>query len=107
MLKNRQSLKPIDFEISKLCVVNMPAPTMIKPPMFDAVLGRHPMMSCIVQSSDAKEIISAKKFQDMAQIINPLLHVVNKNHVAAHHDTTQHFVDAFAMADKYIRVHPD
>ena len=85
----------------------MPAATTIKLPVFDAVLGRHPMMSCIVQSGDAKEIISAKKFQDLVQIIYPLLRVVNKNHVTAHHDTAQHFVNTCAMADKYIRAHPD
>ena len=99
-------LKPTDFKISNVRVVDMPTAMATKPPKFDAVMGWDPMMSRIVQGGNGKEIISAAQFQKMANITYPLLLVASKNYVAAHKDTVQKFVNAYAMADKYIRAHP-
>lgn len=100
-------LKPTDFKISNIRVVDMPAAMASKPPKFDAVMGWDPMMSRIVQAGNGKEIISAAAFQTMANITYPLLLVANKDYVAKHHDIVQKFVNGYAMADKYIRAHPD
>jgi ABC-type nitrate/sulfonate/bicarbonate transport system substrate-binding protein len=43
----------------------------------------------------------------MANITYPLLLVADKNYVDKNRDTVQKFVNAYAMADKYIREHPD
>lgn len=106
-LVEQLGLKPTDFKISNVRVVDMPTAMATKPPKFDAVMGWDPMMSRIVQAGNGKEIISAAQFQKMANITYPLLLVANKNWVDKHHDTVQKFVNAYAMADKYIRAHPD
>ena len=99
-------LKPTDFKISNVRVVDMPVAMATKPPKFDAVMGWDPGMSRIIQGGNGKEIISAAQFQKMANITYPLLLVASKTYVAAHHDTVQKFVNSYAMADKYIRAHP-
>lgn len=100
-------LKPTDFKISNVRVVDMPAAMATKPSRFDAVLGWDPMMTRIIEAGNGKEIISAKQFQDMAHITYPLLLVANKDYIASHRDTVQRFINAYAMADKYIQEHPD
>ena len=106
-LIKKEGLKESDFKISNVRVVDMPTAMSSTPPAFDVVFGWDPMMQRIVQSGRGKEIISAAQFQEMAGITYPLLLVADKNYIAKHRDTVQHFVNAYAKAQKYIRIHPD
>ena len=106
-LIKKEGLKESDFKISNVRVVDMPTAMSSTPPAFDVVFGWDPMMQRIVQSGRGKEIISAAQFQEMAGITYPLLLVADKNYIAKHRDTVQHFVNAYAKAQKYIRTHPD
>ena len=106
-LLKKEGLKESDFKISNVRVVDMPTAMASSPPIFDVVFGWDPMMQRIVQSGRGKEIISAAQFQEMAGITYPLLLVADKNYIAKNHDTVQHFVNAYAKAQKYIRTHPD
>jgi ABC-type nitrate/sulfonate/bicarbonate transport system substrate-binding protein len=107
MLLEKQGLAESDFKISNVRVVDMPAAMASSPPAFDAVLGWDPMMTRIVEAGKGKEVISAQQFQQMAGITYPLLLVAAKPYIDANHDTVQHFVNAYAKAQKYIREHPD
>ena len=107
MLLEKQGLEESDFKISNVRVVDMPAAMASSPPAFDAVLGWDPMMTRIVEAGKGKEVISAQQFQQMAGITYPLLLVAAKPYIDANHDTVQHFVNAYAKAQKYIREHPD
>ena len=105
-LIKKEGLKESDFKISNVRVVDMPVAMSSSPPAFDVVFGWDPMMQRIVQLGRGKEIISAARFQEMAGITYPLLLVADKNYIAKHRDTVQHFVNAYAEAQKYIRTHP-
>ena len=107
MLLEKDGLKESDFKISNVRVVDMPTAMTSSPPAFDAVLGWDPMMTRIVEAGKGKEVISAQQFQQMAGITYPLLLVAAKSYIDANHDTVQHFVNAYAKAQKYIRDHPD
>ncbi len=106
-LIKKEGLKESDFKISNVRVVDMPVAMTSSPPAFDVVFGWDPMMRRIVESGHGKEVISAAQFQQMAGITYPLLLVADKNYVAKNRDTVQHFVNAYAKAQKYIRTHPD
>jgi len=106
-LLEKEGLKESDFKVGNVRVVDMPTAMASSPRPFDAVLGWDPMMQRIVQSGHGKEIISAKQFQDMADITYPLLLVADKNYIAKHRETVQHFVNAYAKAQKYVRTHPE
>ncbi|HVZ53432.1 MAG TPA: ABC transporter substrate-binding protein [Pseudolabrys sp.] len=107
MLLEKEGLKESDYKVINVRVVDMPAAMTSSPRPFDVVFGWDPMMQRIVQAGKGKEIISAQQFQDMAGVTYPLLLVADKNYIAKHHDTVQHFVNAYAKAQKYIRAHPD
>lgn len=106
ILLEQQALSESDFQISNVRVTDMPT-AMASGGAFDAVLGWDPMMQRIVQAGNGKEIISAKQFQEMAEITYPLLLVADKNYIAENRDTVQHFVNAYAKAHKWIRANPD
>lgn len=107
MLLEKNGLKESDFKISNVRVVDMPTAMASSPRPFDVVFGWDPMMQRIVQAGKGKEIISAQQFQDMAGVTYPLILVADKNYIAKNRDTVQHFVNAYAKAQKYIRTHPD
>ena len=107
MLLQKEGLKESDFRTSNVRVVDMPTAMESSPPAFDAVLGWDPMMTRIVKSGRGKEVISAEQFQQMAGITYPLLLVASKSYIDGNHDTVQHFVNAYAKAQKYVREHPD
>jgi NitT/TauT family transport system substrate-binding protein len=70
---------------------------------FDAVLGWDPMMQRIVQAGYGKEVVSAKQFQEMAEITYPLILVAHKDYVAKNRSAVQGLVNAYAKAHKFIR----
>ena len=107
MLLQKEGLQESDFRISNVRVVDMPTAMESSPAAFDAVLGWDPMMTRIVEAGRGKEVISAEQFQQMAGITYPLLLVASKTYIDGNHDTVQHFVNAYAKAQKYIRDHPD
>jgi len=107
MLLEKEGLKESDFKVSNVRVVDMPAAMASSPRPFDVVFGWDPMMQRIVQAGKGKEIISAQQFQDMAGVTYPLILVADKNYIAKNRDTVQHFVNAYAKAQKFIRNNPD
>lgn len=105
-LLEQQGLSPDDFQISNVRVTDMPT-AMASEGTFDAVLGWDPMMQRIVQAGNGKEIISARQFQEMAEITYPLILVADKTYVSENRETVQRFVNAYAKAHKWIRDNPD
>lgn len=105
-LLEKEGLSESDFQISNVRVTDMPT-AMASKGTFDAVLGWDPMMQRIVQAGNGKEIISAKQFQDMAEITYPLILVADKNYIEQNRETVQHFVNAYAKAHKWIRANPE
>jgi ABC-type nitrate/sulfonate/bicarbonate transport system substrate-binding protein len=107
MIMQAQGLKPSDFKISNLRVVDMPAAMAAPSNDFDAVIGWEPGMHAIVQSGHGKIIIEAKQFEDMAHITYPFLLSTTEQYRKQHADIVQKVVNAYAKADKYIRGHHD
>jgi len=105
-LVKKEGLSERDFQISNVRVTDMPT-AMASKGTFDAVLGWDPMMQRIVQGGHGKEIISAKQFQDMAEITYPLILVADKGYIEKNRDTVQRFVNAYAKAHKWIRANPE
>ena len=105
-LVKKEGLKERDFQISNVRVTDMPT-AMASKGTFDAVLGWDPMMQRIVQGGNGKEIISAKQFQDLAEITYPLILVADKSYIEKNRDTVQRFINAYAKAHKWIRANPD
>ncbi|MGE8942225.1 ABC transporter substrate-binding protein [Leptospira interrogans] len=105
-LVKKEGLKESDFQISNVRVTDMPT-AMASKGTFDAVLGWDPMMQRIVQGGNGKEIISAKQFQDLAEITYPLILVADKSYIEKNRDTVQRFINAYAKAHKWIRANPD
>ncbi len=85
----------------------MPTAMAVLAAAFDAVLGWDPMMTRIVESGQRQGSHQREQFQQMAGITYPLLLVAAKSYIDGNHDTVQHFVNAYAKAQKYIRDHPD
>lgn len=107
MLLEKEGLKESDFKISNVRVVDMPTAMASSPRVFDAVFGWDPMMQRIVQSGHGKEVISAEQFQKLSDITYPLILVAEKSYIDKNKDTVQHFVNAYAKAQKYIRNNHD
>jgi ABC-type nitrate/sulfonate/bicarbonate transport system substrate-binding protein len=107
MLLEKEGLKESDFKISNVRVVDMPAAMASSPRVFDAVFGWDPMMQRIVQSGHGKEVISAEQFQKLSDITYPLILVAEKSYIDKNKDVVQHFVNAYAKAQKYIRNNPE
>jgi len=107
MLLQKDGLKESDFKVGNVRVVDMPTAMASSPRPFDVVFGWDPMMQRIVQSGHGKEIISAQQFQDMAGVTYPLLLVADKTYIAKNRDKVQHFLNAYAKAQKFIRNNPD
>ena len=105
-LVKKEGLKESDFQVSNVRVTDMPT-AMASKGTFDAVLGWDPMMQRIVQGGHGKEIISARRFQELAEITYPLILVADKSYVEKNRDTVQRFVNAYAKAHKWIRANPD
>ena len=107
MLMEKEGLKPEDFKITNVRVVDMPAAMAAPNNDFDAVIGWEPGMQRIVQSGHGKVLIPAKQFQDMAHITYPFLLTTTKQYHSEHADVVQKVLNAYAMADKYIQGHHD
>lgn len=105
-LLEQQGLSESDFQVSNVRVTDMPT-AMASEGTFDAVLGWDPMMQRIVQAGKGKEIISARQFQEMAEITYPLILVADKTYIAENRETVQRFVNAYAKAHKWIRDNPE
>ncbi|MBZ8133736.1 ABC transporter substrate-binding protein [Afifella sp. IM 167] len=106
MLLKKKGLSQDDFNIANVRVNDMPT-AMSSPGTFDAVFGWDPMMQRTVQAGYGKEVISADQFQKMAGITYPLVLVADKAWVEKNRETVQHFVNAYAKAQKWIRENPE
>lgn len=105
-LVKKRGLKPEDFRVSNVRVTDMPT-AMASKGTFDAVFGWDPMMQRIVKAGFGKEVISAKQFQTMADITYPLLIVADRDYVAHNPGITQHLLNGYARADRWIQSNPD
>jgi ABC-type nitrate/sulfonate/bicarbonate transport system substrate-binding protein len=106
MLLEKEGMDESDFEISNVRVTDMPT-AMASSGTFDAVFGWDPMMQRTVQAGYGKEIISARQFQEMADITYPLLLVADRSFVEANRDTVQSFVNAYHHAHQWIQENPE
>ena len=106
MLIEKVGLKESDFAVSNLRVSDMPA-AMASSKTFDAVMGWEPHMSRIVQGGFGKEVISARQFEQMAQISYPLLLSTRQNYRDKNPAVVQGVVNAYSKAHRFIRANKD
>ncbi|MGQ9364972.1 ABC transporter substrate-binding protein [Azospirillum sp. ST 5-10] len=106
MLLDKQGLKESDFEVANVRVTDMPT-AMATPGAFDAVIGWDPMMQRIVQAGYGKEVISARRFEELADITYPLILITTRAYLEAKPAVVQGVVNAYAAAHRYIREHRD
>jgi aliphatic sulfonates family ABC transporter substrate-binding protein len=107
MLMEREGLKPSDFQITNLRVVDMPAAMAAPNNNFDAVIGWEPGMARIVNSGHGKVILNTKDIEDLAHVTYPFVLSTNKNYYKDHKDVVQKVLNAYAKADKFAREHHD
>lgn len=107
MLMEKQGLKPSDFQITNIRVVDMPAAMAAANNNFDAVIGWEPGMARIVQSGHGKVIIQAHDFEEMAHITYPFLLSTTQTYYKSHPDIVQKVLAAYAKGDKFAREHHD
>lgn len=107
MLMEQQGLKPEDFKITNLRVVDMPAAMASPSNDFDAVIGWEPGMQRIVQGGHGKVIITPKEIEDMAQITYPFMLTTTRDYYAKNAAIVQKVLNAYAKAHKFARENKD
>lgn len=106
MLVKKAGLKETDFQIANVRVTDMPT-AMASAGSFDAVVGWDPMMQRIVQAGNGKEVMSARDFEQQADITYPLILITTPDYMAAKPKVVQGVVNAYAKAHKFIRENQD
>lgn len=106
MLLKKNGLKESDFQIANVRVTDMPT-AMASAGSFDAVIGWDPMMQRIVQAGNGKEVMSARDFEEQADITYPLILITTPDYLAAKPKVVQGVVNAYAKAHKFIRENKD
>ena len=107
MLMEQQGLKPEDFKITNLRVVDMPAAMAAPGNDFDAVIGWEPGMQSIVKGGHGKVIIEAKQIEDMAQITYPFMLTTTRDYRDKNPAVVQKVLNAYAKAHKFARENKD
>lgn len=104
MALERQGLKASDFVLSNIRVNDMPAAMMSD--TFDAVLAWEPQAGRIVDMGRGKEVISAQRFEELADVTYPLVVMTSAKLIKDRPDFVQAYVNAFAKAQRFIHTHP-
>lgn len=105
ILLEERGITQEELGISNLRVADMPAAMATGD--FDAVIGWEPGMQRIVQGGHGVEIITARDFEELADISYPFILSAQRQLVEDSPETVQKVVNAYAKAHKFIRENPD
>lgn len=100
MALERNRLNPSDFTITHIRVNDMPAA--MQSDTFDAVLAWDPAAVRIVQSGRGKEVISATKFEDLADITYPFMILTTEKMVRERPQTVQRYLNGFLRGQRFV-----
>ena len=100
---DRAGLKESDFAISNVRVSDMPAA--MQAGRFDAVMAWEPQASRISQTGLGKEVISASKFEELANTTYPFLILTTEKMVRERPDVVQKYMNAFGKAQRFMFEH--
>jgi ABC-type nitrate/sulfonate/bicarbonate transport system substrate-binding protein len=105
ILLEERGLTEEELGITNLRVADMPAAMATGD--FDAVIGWEPGMQRIVQGGHGVEIITARDFEELADISYPFILSVQSQLLEDDPETVQKVVNAYARAHSFIRDNPD
>lgn len=105
ILLEERGLTEEELGITNLRVADMPAAMATGD--FDAVIGWEPGMQRIVQGGHGVEIITARDFEELADISYPFILSVQSQLLEDDPETVQKVVNAYAKAHSFIRDNPD
>ncbi len=97
---DRAGLKDSDFSISNVRVRDMPVAMQGK--RFDAVMAWEPQASRISQEGLGKEVISARKFEELANTTYPFLILTTEKMIKERPDVVQKYMNGFAKAQQFM-----
>jgi NitT/TauT family transport system substrate-binding protein len=100
MALERNRLNPGDFTITNIRVNDMPAA--MQSDTFDAVLAWEPAALRIVQSGRGKEVISASKFEDLADITYPFMILTTQKMIRERPQTVQRYLNGFRRGQQFV-----
>lgn len=101
MALEKQGLKEADFTISNVRVNDMPAAMQAN--TFDAVLAWEPQASRIAIGGFGKEVISSKRFEELADITYPFLVLTTEKTLKERPQTVQKYLNAFARGQRFVQ----
>ncbi len=97
---DRAGLKPSDFQISNIRVKDMPVAMQGK--RFDAVMAWEPQATRIVQEKLGTEVISARKFEELANTTYPFLILTTEKMIRERPEVVQKYLNGFAKAQRFM-----
>ncbi len=97
---DRAGLKESDFQISNVRVSDMPAAMQVG--RFDAVMAWEPQASRISQAGLGKEVISSRKFEELANTTYPFLVLTTEKMVREKPEVVQKYMNGFAKAQQFM-----
>ena len=103
MALERQGLKVSDFTLTNVRVSDMPAA--MQSDTFDAVMAWEPQARRIVEMGRGREAISAREFEQIAEVTYPLLVMTTEKVIREKPDTVQKYINAFAKAQRFVETH--
>ena len=93
-------LKESDFKFSNIRVSEMPGA--MQAGGFDAVMAWEPEASRIVQTGLGKEVISSKKFEELAHTTYPFLVLTTEKMIRERPEVVQKYMNGFAKAQRFM-----
>lgn len=103
MALERQGLKASDFVLSNVRVNDMPAA--MTSDTFDAVLAWEPQARRILEMGRGTEVITARQFEEMADITYPFVIMTTQRIARERGDFVQRFVKGVAKSQRFIAAH--
>ena len=100
MALERNRFNPADFTITNIRVNDMPAA--MQSDTFDAVLAWDPAALRIVQSGRGKEVISASKFEDLADVTYPFMILTTQKMIRERPQTVQRYLNGFQRGQRFV-----
>lgn len=100
MALERNGLNPSDFTITNIRVNDMPAA--MQSDTFDAVMAWDPAGLRIVQSGRGKEVISATKFEELADITYPFMILTTEKMIRERPQTVQRYLNGFIRGQRFV-----
>ncbi len=100
MALERSGLKESDFVLTNIRVSDMPAA--MQADTFDAVMAWDPQASRIVQSGKGREVIGARKFEEIADITYPFILLTTEKMIRERPASVQKYLAGFARGQRFM-----